>query len=71
MQAADTILALLEALEVLADEPVLGHASYCEVCEAHAPKDHGGNLTGPVEHREGCSVGMAKAAIAMVRGGSQ
>lgn len=65
----DTMLqALRAAYTALADYTELVTDSYCEECEAHAPKDDAGNIVGPVPHREGCVFGTVLAAIAQAEG---
>lgn len=52
---------LLDALKAMLDRDT---GSYCEWCEAHAPKDDLGNVTGAIYHRDWCQGEQARAAIA-------
>lgn len=44
--------------------------SWCCICDRHAPKNEAGEITGPLPHRESCTYGTLRAAIAKAEGRS-
>lgn len=60
----EAVTDMREALEKLADAvDAVATASYCELCDRHAPKNETGMLEGNVPHAADCPLIEARAAL--------